>query len=193
MFLINLFSKYLILHSRLGYYKNMIALYQSIGVKFRQADFSYSFSSLRFSSKLGRRDRKITTTMIYNGSSGRAGVSKPAALGNADKQDGFFQQTFQYQIWTTSLFILLTMQLILCYFITLFHSLPFWRPSNISTLTFQEWASQATPQSTLSSWLGLDAAWTDYIHSTLIPLLSAVCTAPAEDIMNHPMEEFLGT
>ncbi|PPQ67386.1 hypothetical protein CVT25_005965 [Psilocybe cyanescens] len=124
-----------------GYYKNMIALYQSIGVKFRQADFSYSFSSLRFSSKLGRRDRKITTTMIYNGSSGRAGVSKPAALGNADKQD--------------------------------------------------EWASQATPQSTLSSWLGLDAAWTDYIHSTLIPLLSAVCTAPAEDIMNHPMEEFL--
>lgn len=189
---LHLFGKHpiFLFHSWLGYYKNLIALYQRLGVHFREADFSYSFSSLSFSSK-EQQHRTITTTMIYNGDSGRAGVSKPSSLSNANKQDGLFQNAI-HKMWTTGLFFLFTVQLILCYSITLYHSLPFWRQLNISAMTFQEWASQSTPQSTLSKWLRLDVMWAHYIHSTLIPLFSAVCTAPAEDILNHPMEEFLG-
>jgi hypothetical protein len=95
------------------------------------------------------------------------------------------------------LFIRLTFQLLLCYAITLFHALPIWRSTSIPNIFFRDWATQTKPHGSLAKWCGMDAAWQDYIHSVLLPfllpLLSAVCTAPQEDIMNHPIEEILGT
>ncbi|KAH9486694.1 hypothetical protein JR316_0000759 [Psilocybe cubensis] len=145
-----------------------------------------------FQGEKAGQDRTIITTMIYNGGSGRAGVSKPSSLGNvdADKQVTSFQNPLR-NIWATGLFLLYTLQLIICYAITLYHSLPLWRSSDISTMTFRDWASRSTPHRFIFKRIGLDLMWIDYVHSTLIPLFSAVCTAPAEDILNHPVEEFL--
>ena len=63
----------------------------------------------------------------------------------------------------------------------------------MSNTVFRDWAVQAKPRGFLAKCCGLDTAWQDYIHSVLLPLLSAVCTAPEEDVMDHPMEEILGT
>lgn len=40
--------------------------------------------------------------------------------------------------------------------------------------------------------MGLDLAWRDFTYTVLLPLFSAVCTAPEEDVLQHPVEEFLG-
>lgn len=174
-----------------GYYTNLIALYKTLGVKFRQADFSYSFSSLR-PAEAKWDDRSITTTMIYNGSSGRSGVSKPANFGRGtaiEKQGRISRWTGLPGIYC--LFFCSTIQLLLCYLLTLFHALPFWRPAAIHDLVFKEWTLRVAPDGFLARLIGMDAAWKDYVHTVLVPLLSAVCTAPGADVMNHPVEEFL--
>ncbi|KDR85242.1 hypothetical protein GALMADRAFT_340113 [Galerina marginata CBS 339.88] len=171
-----------------GYYTNLISLYQSLGVRFRQADFSYSFSTLSFPKW---RDRSITTTMIYNGGSGRSGVSKPAAMNGFTAEKPGSIAYFVQKLRVSSLFTCLTAQLLLCYFITLLHALPIWRPANLTSLTFRQWASQTTPTSLFSRLIGMDTAWKNYVQMVLFPLLSAVCTAPQEDVMDHPMEEIL--
>ncbi|KAF8807643.1 hypothetical protein BYT27DRAFT_7223445 [Phlegmacium glaucopus] len=169
-----------------GYYSHLISFYESLGIMFRPADFTYSFSSLFLSPKL----RRITTTMIYNGASGRAGVSKPSSLGGNSKNLGVFASTIQ-NVWATGLFICMTTQLLLCFIITLFHAVPIWRSTSAPSIVFRDWAVQTKPHGFLAKLCGMDVAWQDYIHSVLLPLLSAVCTAPEEDVMNHPMEEFL--
>jgi len=173
-----------------GYYSHLISLYKSLGIMFRPADFSYSFSSLFLSTNIYLR--RITTTMIYNGRSGRAGISKPSSLGGSGKNQGVLVSTIQ-SVWVTGLFICLTVQLLLCYIITLFHAVPIWRSASIPSTVFRDWAVQTKPRGFLVKLCGMDVAWQDYIHSVLLPLLSAVCTAPEEDVMNHPMEELLGT
>lgn len=130
--------------------------------------------------------------MIYNGGSGRAGVSKPSSLGGDRKNLEWLASTIQ-RAWATGLFICLTVQLLLCYIITIFHAVPIWRSTSISNTVFRDWAVQTKACGFLAKWCGMDVAWQNYIHSVLLPLLSAVCTAPEEDIMNHPMEEILGT
>ncbi|KDQ19910.1 hypothetical protein BOTBODRAFT_101781 [Botryobasidium botryosum FD-172 SS1] len=60
-----------------GYYTHLIRLYRHVGVNFRIADFSYSFSALK--APVNGAKPKIETFMIYNGQSGRAGVSIPSA------------------------------------------------------------------------------------------------------------------
>jgi len=155
---------------------------------FRQADFSYSFSSLLTSADISLR--RITTTIIYNGSSGRAGVSKPSSLGGSNKDLGVLASTIQ-RVWVAGLFIFSTAQLLLCYIITIFHAIPIWRSTNISNTVFRAWAVQTEPHGFLAKCCGMDTAWQDYIRFVLLPLISAVCTAPEEDVMNHPMEEIL--
>ncbi|KAF8203755.1 splicing factor, Prp19-binding domain-containing protein [Pholiota molesta] len=173
-----------------GYYPNLIALYRRLGVKFRQADFSYSFSSLSFPSSTWC-DRSITTTMIYNGASGRAGVSKPSVLDrHIPKTHGHIPAS-GLKFWTWVLFLYMTLQVIICYLITIIHSLPFWRSPNIPNLTFAQWTSQTTPKSLLAKLIRLDTFWEEYVQVVLIPLVSAVCTSPEADVMNHPMEELL--
>ena len=130
--------------------------------------------------------------MIYNGGSGRAGVSKPSSLGGSSKNLDLFASMIK-RIRATLLFICLTAQLLLCYIITIFHAVPIWRSTNIPSTVFRDWAVQTEARGFLARWCGMDAAWQNYIYSVLLPLLSAVCTAPEEDVMNYPMEEILGT
>jgi hypothetical protein len=132
--------------------------------------------------------------MIYNGGSGRAGVSKPSSLGGGSKnlELPVLASTIQ-RAWATGLFICLMVQLMLCYIITIFHAIPIWRSTSISNTVFRDWAVQTKACGFLAKWCGMDVAWQNYVYSVLLPLLSAVCTAPEEDIMNHPMEEILGT
>jgi len=175
-----------------GYYSNLISLYKTLGVKFRQADFSYSFSSL-WPSRTKWDGPSITTTVIYNGGSGRSGVSKPLSFGHgtAMQKQGYILQ-LSGSLGVYSLFLWSTVQLLFCYLITLFHAMPFRRPTNIHGLGFKEWTSQVAPKGFLSRLVGMDTAWDKYVRTVLLPLLSAVCTAPNTDVMNHPMEEILG-
>ena len=174
----------------LGYYPQLIALYKSLGVAFRKADFSYSFSFLTPPTK--DHGRKITATMIYNGGSGRAGVSMPSILNSQQSKNQSFLPSLLHKSWSTGLFVILTAQLLLCYVMTLFYSLPFWRSSKLSAMKFGDWAKNVAPNGMLAKWTGMDIAWQDYFQTVLLPLFSAVCTAPEMDIFNHPAEEFLG-
>ena len=173
-----------------GYYSHLISLYRSLGVRFRQADFSYSFSSLFLSTNA--YSRRITTTFIYNGGSGRAGLGKPSSLGGGSKNLELLASTIQ-RARATGLFVCLTVQLLLCYIITIFHAVPIWRSTSISSTVFRDWAMQTKSRGFLAKWCGMDVVWQNYIYSVLLPLLCAVCTAPEEDVMNYPMEEILGT
>ena len=130
--------------------------------------------------------------MIYNGASGRAGLGKPSSLDGGSKNLELLASTIQ-RAQATGLFICLTMQLLLCYIITIFHAVPIWRSTRVSSTVFRDWAVQARPRGFLAKWCGMDVAWQNYFSSVLLPLLSALCTAPEEDVMNHPMEEILGT
>ena len=169
----------------------MIALYKSIGVKFRQADFSYSFSSLFPATKC--QDQSITTTFIYNGASGRSGLSKPSNFDRATtgKEAGPFEDTIR-MLWTWLLFFCVTFQQIFCFLITIFYSLPICRYKGLEDVVFRDWVVQVAPKSLFARWIGMDTAWKDYVALVLVPIFSAVCTSPAADIMDHPVEEFLG-
>ncbi|KAG6918686.1 hypothetical protein DXG01_012504 [Tephrocybe rancida] len=174
-----------------GYYPQLIALYTRLGVAFREADFSYSFSLL--TSPSPTQDRQINTTMIYNGSSGRTGLSMPSVLDEPyqlTKGKSFLTRAFT-RVWTIGLFVLLTLQLLVCYVRTAHYALPFRRPKTLEKMTFGEWAQRTVPTGLLARWTGFDFAWKDYTQTVLIPLFSAVCTAPEEDVLQHPVEEFL--
>ena len=40
--------------------------------------------------------------------------------------------------------------------------------------------------------VGLDKRWRAFMQDVCMPLFSAVCTAPRDDVETHPAEEFLG-
>lgn len=174
-----------------GYYPNLIALYRSLGVQIRQADFSYSFSSLAFPTAK-REHRTITTTVIYNGASGREGVSKPSFLRPGGGKKHHAIHAFGLELWSSVVFVYMTFQVVVCFLITLYHSLPFWRAKNIANITFRQWTLEVTPTGYLSRLVGMDAAWKQYVQMVLVPIVSAVCTAPETNVMDHPMEEILG-
>ncbi|KAI9445517.1 hypothetical protein H4582DRAFT_932630 [Lactarius indigo] len=48
-----------------------------------------------------------------------------------------------------------------------------------------------TPRGPLARMAGLDARWRAFVQDAYVPLFSAVCTAPQEDVEEHPAEEFL--
>ncbi|KAG6857657.1 hypothetical protein H0H87_010226 [Tephrocybe sp. NHM501043] len=174
-----------------GYYPQLIALYKRLGVAFREANFSYSFSLLTPCSPT--QDRQINTTMIYNGLSGCAGVSIPSILEEpyrVTKGKGLLKRAFA-RMWTLGLFVLVTLHLLVCYVRTLYYAMPFGRPKEVEKMTFGAWAQWSVPRGLLVRWTGMDFAWKDYVETVLLPLFSAVCTAPEEDVMNHPVEEFL--
>ncbi|KAF9015402.1 hypothetical protein BDQ17DRAFT_1536070 [Cyathus striatus] len=171
-----------------GYYPQLIKLYKYLDVSFRQADFSYSFSSIA----PGSDDNKIKlhTSMIYNGSSGRAGVSIPSSLIQSTRRK-FQASNFFVELYSTVVFLFTTLILVFCYLRMLFYSVPAWRSAKHNKLMFGEWMSATTPKGYISALLGLDTLWIEYTTKILIPLFSAVCTAPAADIVGHPAEEFL--
>ncbi|KAF9014759.1 hypothetical protein BDZ89DRAFT_1076325 [Hymenopellis radicata] len=171
-----------------GYYKQVMALYKKLGAVFVERDFSYSFSLLSTSPY----SRSIATEMIYNGSSGTKGVSMPSSM-----RDPYIYNALGLtgkaaaNAWTMGVFALWTFQLLLCYLRLLCLSVPFTRPPGIESMTYATWVRDTTPTSLLSRWTGFDIAWANFTRVILIPLFSAVCTAPEKEILEHPVEEML--
>ncbi|TDL28936.1 hypothetical protein BD410DRAFT_781495 [Rickenella mellea] len=167
-----------------GYYPQLIALYKAIGVKFRQSDFSYSFSKLTGQSE----NRSITTFMIYNGASGRAGISMPSAFWTSMKGTTY-PFHFISNILAVFMFIGSTLLLAFNYIRISLLSAPPFRPA--PDLTFGDWVEHSSPKGILARTIGLDAKWREFCMAIIVPLFSAVCTAPSEDILAHPVQEFL--
>ncbi|KAI3622590.1 nad fad-binding protein [Moniliophthora roreri] len=168
-----------------GYYPRLIAFYRHLGISFRKADYSYSFSTL--SSHNNSKD--ITASIIYNGRSGLGGLSIPSQI--RDTSETFFSSPVLAKAWALLSFAVVAIQILFCYIRLLILSLPFRRPSDVSTLSFNLWMERTIPRTRISRLLGLDSAWTCFAEDILIPLFSAVCTCTRDDIKNHPMEEFL--
>ena len=175
-----------------GYYPQLIALYNRLGVSFRVSDFSYSFSLLTPPS--GTKPRQINARALYNGASGRAGVSMPSYMEEAyraTKGRGFIVRAVT-KAWTIWVFALMTVQMVVCYLRLLCFAVPVCRTRGSELIMFGEWAEQTVPRCVLARWLGADVVWREFVYMVLLPLFSAVCTAPAEDVLRHPVEEFLG-
>lgn len=182
-------------------------------MSFRTADFSYSFSTLVRSAK-----HSITTTMIYNGDSGRKGISMPSSMLPLPQKpisgrslDSTLLLLFAHaRAYVTFVFsalligffylrvILLSLPLHLQKTVRISRTslrIPVWLPTPSrpsAEKTFSEWRDATTPSSSLARYLGLDTKWRNFVADVLVPLFSAVCTASTEDIWNHPAEEFLG-
>ncbi|KIY66805.1 hypothetical protein CYLTODRAFT_437293 [Cylindrobasidium torrendii FP15055 ss-10] len=170
-----------------GYYPQLIALYRKLGVAFVARDFTYSFSWLAGQAQ----SRSITADMIYNGANGAKGVDMPAKLLDAHNQSAFlFGKMF---IWISSrvFFAFWVLQVACCYIRLVWLSIPFVRPKRIETMSYATWVNRTIPASALSRWTGFDRAWHDFTTAVLIPMFSGVCTAPEEEIRNHPVEELL--
>ena len=142
---------------------------------------------------MASEQRRVTATAIYEGASGTKGVSKPAILRGApySKDQNYVLYLFS-KAWGTGLFLFLTIQLVLCFAITLWHSIPFRRPKKVSTMTLGEWVMGVAPTGALAKWARMDIAWGDYVETILLPLMSAMTTASEDDVLNHPVEEILG-
>jgi microfibrillar-associated protein 1 len=185
-----------------GYYPNLLALYDHLGVEYREANFSYSFSHLEFDRI--RTDRMaLRPHLIYNGRSGRNGVGIPGRW-LSDRDDYAHESSPKSQPSlrnnvriltdpvTRVLSSLLAMLLIFCFFIRLnLLCIPMiWRHDSPETL--REWTSRTTPTSAMARWTRLDDRWRAFVRDVVLPLFSAVCTAPEEDVYEHPINEILG-
>ncbi|KAI0044365.1 hypothetical protein FA95DRAFT_1583773 [Auriscalpium vulgare] len=184
-----------------GYYPQLIALYKRLGVSFRRADFSYSFSYL---TSLPASDASISPkapissalslkpTLIYDGASGRSGISIPTTLTAAyaalapNSLERISARLTVIVTFAVSMLLLgynfLRLQLL---------AAPLLRGKAARELTWAEWAEQATPRGLLARLLGLDEQWRAFVADVCAPLFSAVCTAAREDVDAHPAEEFL--
>ncbi|KZT42732.1 hypothetical protein SISSUDRAFT_843635 [Sistotremastrum suecicum HHB10207 ss-3] len=171
-----------------GYYKQLISMYKAKGIGFRPNNFSYSFSWLYPSFK----SHSITSTLIYNGASGRSGFGIPSALMNVAKPSTGISGGLKRFIPTIAAFIIfvLTILELLCNQLRLvFYSMPYLRPSPF--VTFEEWIDYSTPKGSVSHWMGFDESWRRFCHDILVPLFSAVTSAPRKDVLRHPVPEFL--
>lgn len=132
--------------------------------------------------------------MIYNGASGRAGISIPSIFNRSYLQAKGEPAIFRVytKVTVLALFALVTIQVVFNYLRLILLSVPCLRPSHLENMTFHEWTSNTVPRGILAHWSGLDTSWEDFTKHVLVPLFSAVCTASETSIMEHPMEEFLG-
>ena len=186
---------------RLGYYPNLIAMYNYLGVVFRASNFSYSFSSLSTTSTLGT---SLRTRLLYNGSSGLGGISLPTerspsstpiVRGGNIAPVSFSPVNIACFIFVTlpslCLFGLYAVQLLFNFVRLGILSIPVFY-SRTSIETFRQWTERTTPSGFLARLTGADASWLSFVHEIVLPLFSAVCTASDEDVYNHPAAEILG-
>jgi hypothetical protein len=184
-----------------GYYPQLIALYSHLGVPFRRSNFSYSFSRLdafpphgvSLSEKETGEHSAIYPTLIYNGASGRGGISVPFALrqiyttlppGTLRRARATLVTVFSFVLSMASLaFIFFRLQLL---------ASPWLRGKSSKELSWEQWVEFMTPRGRISRMVGLDKRWRTFTQDVCIPLFSAVCTAPRNDVETHPAEEFLG-
>ncbi|KIK70345.1 hypothetical protein GYMLUDRAFT_147561 [Collybiopsis luxurians FD-317 M1] len=173
-----------------GYYNKLISLYKHLGISFKESDFSYSFS--RLIPKNRDSARQITADMIYNGNSGAAGVSMPSSLTSLRKgKTSSFAAYAACQIYVYGIFALVCFRLLILYVRILILSIPVLRPHRVEEMTFRAWSEHMVPRGFLARWTMLDIAWVEFTQSVLVPLFSAVCTAPENSVYEHPVEEFL--
>lgn len=185
-----------------GYYPQLIALYTHLGIFFQRSNFSYSFSFLNaLPPKRTEESEKdpvhlaafaIRPTIIYDGASGRAGISVPTVLKQV--YTTLPHRTFQ-RGWARLKFFFtfaLSMATLVFFFLRLqFLASPWLRGKSPRELSWAEWAKRMTPRDPLSRMTGLDARWRTFVQDVCVPLFSAVCTAPRKDIEEHPAEELL--
>jgi len=185
-----------------GYYPQLIALYTSLGVPFRRSDFSYSFSLVdSIPSTGGGLAEKDTTgqprlalypTLIYGGASGRGGISVPTELRKvyASLPHCSLRRAWAWLAFTFT--FVLSMASIATIFIRLqFLASPWFRGKNCKELSWAQWAELMTPRGLVARATGLDTRWRVFMQDMCNPLFSAVCTAPRDDVENHPAEELL--
>ncbi|KXN91919.1 hypothetical protein AN958_11304 [Leucoagaricus sp. SymC.cos] len=170
-----------------GYYPQLISMYKKLGVKMREAYFTYSFAFFTPSSTNSKR--KITPTFLYNGLSGRAGFGKPSSLSKMSKDTSF--TGFLLQLWSWLVFAFMTLETIFCFLMSAIYAAPFFRSVDIHEKSFGEWADEATPRNFLARLIGFDSAWRSYVHDIMVPLYSGMCTATSEDILSYPAVDFL--
>ena len=165
---------------------------------FQRSNFSYSFSHLNpfpvgLSEKQTREHSAIHPTLIYNGASGRGGLSVPSALrqiyttlphGTLRRARARIVVLFSFVLSIASIaFIFFRLQLL---------ASPWLRGKSSKELSWGQWVESMTPRGRISRMVGLDKRWRTFMQDVCIPLFSAVCTAPRNDVENHPAEEFLG-
>ncbi|KAF8323145.1 hypothetical protein DL93DRAFT_2147213 [Clavulina sp. PMI_390] len=184
-----------------GYYPNLIALYRSLGVQLRVSNFSYSFSWLEFAQNT--TNLALRPHLIYDGASGRGGISMPSRWFSND--DDAWRATpskassFISNLSRTIFFVLpkILVSLLFLFHLALFFlrlhalSVPMLFRQD-STETLAEWTSRTAPSNWIARAIGLDTAWLNFVDFIVVPLFSAVCTAPAQDIYQHPVNEILG-
>lgn len=167
-----------------GYYQEMIKLYQELGIRFRRCDFTYSFSSF----DIRKQSLGWTTYLLYNGRSGVKGfrLLPPSAFKTYSDSESYFLGFLTFcSITFANILLLIT------YIRFIFLSMPVRRPN--ADLTLQEWSKHFAPTSSLARWIQLDASWHFFIDMIVVPLFSAVCTAPRELVYEYPVHEILGT
>ena len=59
--------------------------------------------------------------------------------------------------------------------------------------SFGDWTLRNQPSGRIARWMKIDLLWLEFVHKIVQPLFSGVCTAPEEDIYQHPAPEILGT
>lgn len=172
-----------------GYYDTLISLYKHLGISFRKTDFSYSFS--RLIPETVYAPRKITTDVIYNGNSGIAGMSIPSSMRLNEKVLSSIHAAAS-GAHAYGIFTLMCFKLLILYIRVLFLSIPIFRPQGVEEMTFRTWSASTTPRGFIAQCTMLDLAWVEFTQDLLVPLFSAVCTAPESNVYDHPVEEFLG-
>ncbi len=140
-----------------------------------------------------REHSAIYPTLIYNGASGRGGISVPTALRQkyTTLPHGTLRRAQARLVFFFS-FILSMASLAFIFFRLQLLASPWLRGKSSKELSWGQWAVLMTPRGQISRMVGLDRHWRIFMQDICIPLFSAVCTAPRSDVENHPAEEFLG-
>jgi hypothetical protein len=158
--------------------------YRHLGVALKQHDYSYSFSTFNTSHS---GQLPISTCMIYNGASGRAGMGVPSSVYRTQQLSGpsqIFALVFNLIRW-----ILAMLVLVLHYARLYLLSRPASRtPTHLCRETLKSWTIRTTQQNSISRLLG----WEAFVADVIVPLFSAVCTTSVMDVWEHPAAEILG-
>ncbi|KAI0035259.1 splicing factor, Prp19-binding domain-containing protein [Vararia minispora EC-137] len=175
-----------------GYYPQLIRLYSHLGVAFRKADFSYSFTKLSsLPEGTSAKSLDLHPHFLYEGASGKRGISTPSSrrlkvpeeaspIRRAFSQIGM---SVHHALWTFLMLCLWLRLVILC--------APLFRPKDIKEITWEEWVERHIPCGPISRWTGFAAAWNSFVEDLCVPMFSGICSATREDVLQHPAEEFL--
>lgn len=132
--------------------------------------------------------------MIYNGASGRAGVSMPSIMDEQYLSAKTHHLAVRMAAKACALwfFTLMTLQVVFNFLRLIWLALPWGRQQCLRDMSFGEWREHSVPRGMLARCFRADDGWRVFTEEILVPLFSAVCTAGEADVGNHPVEEFLG-